>query len=149
MLAVAACTTLPRLAAPKVTVDRVTIERWSALDAQFSVLVDIANPNDREVAVDAIDAEVRIENVLVGTARLAQPVRLPARGDTKASLVARAALADALQAGAAIARRAEGAGGSAQPIRYAVSGTATMNGGDIIAFSRSGEIRWPVAGAPR
>ena len=30
-------------------------------------------------AVDAITAELRIENVAVGTARLAQPVRLPAR----------------------------------------------------------------------
>ena len=37
----------------------------------------LANPNDREVAVDAMSAELRIEDVPIGTARLAAPYACP------------------------------------------------------------------------
>ena len=33
------------------------------MDAQFTVVVNVTNPNDREIAIDAIDADVRIEDV--------------------------------------------------------------------------------------
>jgi LEA14-like dessication related protein len=145
----AACATLPRLAAPKVTVDRVRVDRLTPLDAQFTVVVTVSNPNDRAVAVDAIEAELRIEDVLVGTARLATPVRLAPLADSTASLAARATLADALQAAAAVARRAETTTAPLSAVRYAVSGRATVDGGQVIPFSRSGEIPWPRNGTPR
>jgi LEA14-like dessication related protein len=140
---IAGCATLPRLEAPSVFVERVRVDRFSGVDAQFTVVLNVANPNDREIAVDAIDADLRIEGVPVGRARLALPVRLPARGATTAALTARAGLADTLRAAAEIARRAEAAGGALAPVRYAVSGTATIDGGRTIPFARSGEIPWP------
>lgn len=143
----AACASTPRLEPPKVAVERVRIDRLTPADARFTVFVAVANPNDREIAVDAIAADMRIEDVPVGAARLAAPVRVPARGAATAELSARATLAAALEAAAAIARRAEGAGGRLPPVRYAVSGTATIGGGNPIPFSRTGEIGWP-HGAP-
>ena len=139
----AACATVPRLEAPKVSVERVRVDRWSGVDAQFTVVVNVTNPNDRDIAIDAIDADVRIEDVAVGTAHLASPVRLPARGGTSAALTARAGLAAALRAAAEIARRADAAGGTLAPVRYAVSGTATIDGGRTVPFARSGEFPWP------
>ncbi len=142
-----ACATAPRLAAPSVAVERVRVDRLTVADARFTVFVAVANPNDREIAVDTIDADVRIEDVAVGTARLAAPVRLPAHGAATAELSARAGVSAALTAAAEIARRAAAADGAPPPVRYAVSGTATIDGGRTIPFARSGEIAWPRAAA--
>ena len=54
----AGCTAVPQLAAPKATVVAVRLDRVTATEARFAVLVDLANPNDREIAVDAIEAEI-------------------------------------------------------------------------------------------
>lgn len=143
----ASCAIAPRLEAPKVAVERVRVDRLTPADARFTVFVAVANPNDREVAVDTIDAALAIEDVPVGTARLAAPVRLPARGAVTAELAARATLASALEAASSLARRAEAAGGVPPTVRYAVSGTATIDGGTTIPFRRTGEVAW-MRGAP-
>ncbi len=52
-------------------------------------MVKLANPNDREIAVDAVDAELRLEDMAVGTAALAAPVRVPPRGEVTASVIAK------------------------------------------------------------
>jgi len=147
LLVVAACATTTRLEAPRVTVARVSIDRFTGANAQFSVVVNLTNPNDREIAVDAIAAELKIENVAVGTARLASPVRLPARGETQATLAAQTDLASSLRAAAEIARRLESLAGAPPAVRYAVSGQATLDGGSVIPFSRSGEFTLKL-GAP-
>lgn len=143
LLAVAACATVPRLEAPKVSVERVRIDRMTAADAQFTVVVGLLNPNEREIAVDAIDADLRIEDIAVGTAHLAVPVRLPAGGAATAELVTTAGWAAALRAAGEVARRAEMQRPTAPTVRYAVSGTATLDGGRTIPFSRAGEFAWP------
>ncbi|MEO8509069.1 MAG: LEA type 2 family protein [Betaproteobacteria bacterium] len=142
MLALAACATTAGLEAPKVTVDRVRIDRMTAADTQFTLVVGIVNPNDREIMVEAIDADLRIEEVPVGTAHLAAPVRLPPRGQTSASLIVRTGLSAALRAAAEAARRAEALRGTTPTVRYAVSGTAAVDGGRVIPFARSGEFAW-------
>jgi len=147
-LALAACSSMPRLESPKVAVDRVRIDRMTGTDAQFTVFVNLANPNDREIAVDAIDADVRIEDIAVGTAHLALPLRLPARGEASAALSAHAEWSAALRAAGEIARRAETRSGAAATVRYAVSGVATLDGGRTIPFSRSGEFAWSRGNAP-
>ena len=100
----------------------------------------LANPNDREIAVDAIDADMRLEDVGVGTAHLAAPLRVPSRGDATASLVAIADWAGLFKAVSDVARRADSQSGTRPRIRYAVSGVVTLDGGRTIPFSRAGEF---------
>ncbi|MEO8755879.1 MAG: LEA type 2 family protein [Casimicrobiaceae bacterium] len=147
VLLVAACATT-RLEAPKLTVNGVRLDRMTAADTQFTVIVSLVNPNEREIAVDTIDADLRIEDVGVGAAHLAAPVRLLPRGETTASLVAHTSLSAALRAAAEIARRSETQPGGASSVRYSVSGMATLKGGGTIPFSRSGEFAWSRNGAP-
>jgi hypothetical protein len=106
------------------------------------VTLNLRNPNAREIAVDAIDASVTVDDVPLGTATLKVPLRLPANGDATATLQARAGLAAALRIAADFAQRAQEQKGTGQParLRYAVSGTATLEGGWSIPFSRSAEF---------
>ena len=142
-----ACATPPRLEAPKVSVDRVRIDRMTNAEAQFTVVVNLANPNDHLLAVDAIDADLRIEDVAIGTAHLAEPVRLPAHGETTASLTVRAGWAATLLAVAEAARRAQSGNGAPPTVRYGVSGVATLDTGATLTFSRAGEFPLPRTGA--
>lgn len=141
LLALAGCASL-RLEAPRLSVARVEVDRLTPTDARFSVFVTVRNPNDREIAVEAIDANLRIEDVVIGTAHLAQPVRLPARGETMARLLARGDLSSSLLAAAQVASRAQIEGDAFAGIRYSVEGTAAIDGGSVYPFSRSGEIAW-------
>ena len=139
----ASCAAVPRLVAPRVAVDSVRLDRMTGSEARFDVMLSLTNPNARELAVDAIDASVTIDNVPVGTATLKEPLRLPANGEATATLQARAGLAAVLRLAADFAQRAQEQKGSGQPtqVRYAVSGTAILEGGLSIPFSRSGEFR--------
>jgi hypothetical protein len=141
--ALASCALAPKLAAPRVTVSAVRVDRITAGEANFTVLLDLANPNARDIDVDAIDATLTVEDVPAGSATLATPLRLPALGSASATLKARAGLSAVLRIGAEVARRADaqrGTGG-AVPVRYSVSGTAVLAGGVTIPFSRQGEFR--------
>ena len=146
----ASCADAPRLVAPRVAVDSVRLERITGTEASFVVTLNLNNPNAREIAVNAIDANVTIEDVPVGSATLRSPLRLPANGDATATLQARAGLSAVLRIAADIAQRAQEQKGTGQQtrVRYAVSGTATLEGGWPIPFSRSGEFRI-AAPAPR
>ncbi len=139
----AACGDASRLAAPRVAVDSVRLERVTRTEATFVVTLNLTNPNAREIAVDAIDANVAIEEVPVGTATLRSPLRLPANGDATATLQARAGIAAVLRVGAEITQRAQEQNGTGQAtlVKYAVSGTATLEGGAPIPFSRRGDFR--------
>ena len=141
-IVLAACAT-PRLTTPRITVSAVNVDRITAAEANFTVALDLVNPNDRELAVDAIDAVLTIEGVPVGNAVLASPVRLPALGSAAAMLKARAGLPAVLRIGAEIAGRADAqrVSGGTTSVRFAVSGTAVLAGGLTIPFSRQGEIR--------
>ena len=139
----ASCAAGPRLVAPRVAVDSVRLDRIAGGEARFDVMLRLTNPNPRELAVEAIDASVTIDDVPVGTATLKEPLRLPANGDATATLQARAGLAAVLRLAADFAQRAQEQKQTGQPtqVRYSVSGNATIEGGYAIPFSRSGEFR--------
>jgi LEA14-like dessication related protein len=143
LAALAACAGAPRLEAPRVSVESVRVDRMTGAEAIFAVTLNLANPNARDIAVDAIDARLSIEDVPVGGATLKSPLRLPGNGEATATLQARAGLAAVLLVAAEIAQRAQEQRGAAQStsVRYAVAGTATLDGGLTIPFSRTGEIR--------
>jgi LEA14-like dessication related protein len=142
-LLLASCAAAPRLVTPRVAVDSVRLDRITGGEARFDVILRLDNPNPRELAVDAIYATVTIDDVPVGNAILKGPLRLPASGEATATLQARAGLAAVLRLAADFAQRAQEQKGTGQPtqVRYAVSGSATVQGGYAIPFSRSGEFR--------
>jgi len=148
-LLVAACATTGSLEPPKVTVSSVTIDYFTAADGKFTVNLLVSNPNFREIAIDAIAAELRVENIPIGTATLASPVRLPPRGETTAAVAAQADLMGSLRASAEIARRLGAEGERGTGVRYAVTGTATLQGGAVVPFSRSGEYKLQVTAPTR
>ena len=139
----ASCAAAPRLVAPRVAVDSVRLDRIAAGEARFDVMLSLTNPNPRELAVEAINASVTIDDVPIGTATLKEPLRLPANGEATATLQARAGLAAVLRLAADFAQRAQEQKQTGQPmqVRYSVSGNATVEGGYAIPFSRSGEFR--------
>ncbi len=147
--ALAGCALVPRLVAPEIRVDSVRVERLSVGEARFAVVLDVANPNDDTLVVEALDAELRIEGVVLGTARLEAPARLSARERTSTTLVVRAQLSSALRAAAAVAQRLESASGGRMAVRYAVTGVARLEGGRRIDFRRDGEMAWPGRGTGR
>ena len=152
VVVLAACADTPRLAPPRVAVESVRLERITGTEARFDVSLNLRNPNAREIAVEAIDANVTIDDVPVGSATLKSPLRLPANGEATAILQARAGLSAVLRIAADFAQRAQEQKGTGEATRarYAVSGTATLEGGWSIPFSRSGELRiGPSAPAPR
>ncbi len=148
-VALAGCATTGPLEPPTITVTDVTIEYFTAPDSRFTVQIKVANPNFRELAVDGVSAELRLENLPVGTATLAAPLRVPPRGEVTASVVATADLIASLQASAAIARRLSQEKLPAPAVRYAVVGTVTLDGGRTIPFTRSGEFRLAVTAPTR
>ena len=146
LVALPACVAIPQMATPRISVDTVRVDRASAAEVAFTVILNIANPNDRDIGIDAIDAEVMIEKIVVGTLRLAEPVRLAARVETTVSLTARSELANSLRALLLVLRRADKSGQAdsamRSAIRYAVIGSMTVDG-RTIPFSRSGDINVP------
>jgi hypothetical protein len=144
------CAAAPRIAPPRVAVEAVRLDRITGTEARFDVILHLDNPNAREIAVDAIDASVSIDDVPVGTATLKGPLRLPPHGDAKATLQARAGLAAVLSLAADFAQRAQDRKGTGQPtqVRYAVSGNATLEDGTTIPFSRAGDFRIGAPGTP-
>lgn len=143
MAGLAACADAPRLEPPRIAVATVQLQRITGTEANFLVMLRLDNPNAREIAVDSIDATVAIEEVPVGSATLKSPLRLPANGEATATLLARAGISSVLRVGTEIALRAQEQKGSGQAtlVRYVVTGTATLEGGWPIPFSRSGEFR--------
>jgi LEA14-like dessication related protein len=146
----ASCATAPRIAPPRVAVEAVRLERITGAEARFDVILRLDNPNTREIAVDAIDARVSIDDVPVGTATLKEPLRLPANGDATATLQARAGLAEVLRLAVDFAQRAQDQKETGRPtqVRYAVSGSVTLEGGTTIPFSRSGDFRIGASATP-
>ncbi len=141
--AIAGCASLPRLAPPEVRVDTVRIDRLDAGGAGFALTLDVLNPNDVELVVEALEAELRIEGIAAGTTRLSAPAQLPAFGRTAVTLDVRAQFAAALRVLAAVAHRLQSTPAGRMAVGYAVSGVATLGGGRQIPFRRDGELPWP------
>ena len=138
----AACASLPRHP-PRVDVVGVRLDRIEGPDAFFGVSVLLTNDHDDEIVVDALQGRLAIEGENIAQAALASsPVRIPAHGTARAEMVAHAGMDAVLRAVAAAMRRGATivAPGARPTLRYAVEGSATLNGGYRLPFSRTGEI---------
>ena len=115
--------------------------------ARSSRAVTLTNPNEREVAVDALDATLSIEGEPVGDgARSSTPVTLPANGTADAQIVARTgvdAILRAVAARHATPRHTGSAGfGAAPRCATSLDGTARARGrlGDAVPAQRRARL---------
>jgi LEA14-like dessication related protein len=120
----------------------VRLDRLEGPDAWFVANVELANPNDREVALDALDATLAIEEQPVAQAALVRPVTLPPLGKANAEIAARTGVDHLLRAIASAMRRlgSERGPAMAPSLRYRLEGTARLQGGLRVPFRRSGEL---------
>jgi LEA14-like dessication related protein len=130
----------PRIAPPTVVVNDVRLDRIENTSAIFVASVTLDNPNDREIAVDALDATLMIEGEAVATAGLSAPVTLPPKGTAPAEITARTGV-DAILRAVASAMRRFGSGTPPSPaLHYALEGRARLANGLQIPFRRTGEL---------
>jgi len=139
---VAACAGLgQRLAAPKVDVVGVRLDRVQDARAYFGVTVELANPNPRPIDVEGFDAALAVEGEVVATASLIAPVQVPANGAARAELAAQTGVDVLVRAAIAAMRRgAATTPGHGPSLQYAIEGTAVFNGGLRVPFVKRGEL---------
>jgi LEA14-like dessication related protein len=111
------------LGSPSITLERLRIERLTGRDANVAVTLSIENPNEREVALDAVEMNLELADIKIGTASLAAPVVLASHARTSATFHA-VASPDALAAAlAASLDRGQ--------VDYLVAGIAQIDGGAV------------------
>lgn len=134
-ITLAACAALPpRLAKPEVVGAAVRAVSVALPDIRLAIELEVANRNAVDIELDSLTARVVLEGEPVAAAALEGPVRLPANASARVPLTARGDAAVALSSlGRAL--------GSGRPLRYEVSGEATLADGTRFAFARRGETR--------
>ena len=133
-----------RLAAPKVEVTAVRLDRVQDARAYFGIAVDLANPNPQPIDVEGFEAALAIEGEVVATANLVAPVRVPANGSARAELAAQTGVDAMVRAAVAAMRRgATTVPGHGPSLQYAIEGSAAFNGGMRVPFAKRGELGAP------
>jgi LEA14-like dessication related protein len=130
---VAACAALPQKPLPpRVALDAVRVTRITAADARFVLALAVSNPNAYDLAVSALDVDLAVDGEPLVAGSLKAPVVLAAGADTRVEIEARMTLNALAAAFDRLARRTT--------VRYDVKGTAVVQDGLRLAFSRSGEL---------
>jgi hypothetical protein len=109
----------------------------------FGVTLQLANDGADDIVIDALQGVLAIEGEGVAQAALdSPPVRVPAHGSARARMLAHTGMDAMLRAVAAAMRRGATlvAPGARPTLRYAIDGSATLDGGYRLPFSRSGEL---------
>ncbi len=124
--------------APRPIVPRVQIEgiRTASLvnnAVTLLVAITVTNPNAFSVAIDQVEADVRIEGMPAATGRLPAPVTLAANGDTHVEVEARTTV-DTLSRLVEIAVRKG-------HLAYEVNGFAIVQDGRRITYQKHGELK--------
>jgi LEA14-like dessication related protein len=135
LFAIACTSARPKIDPPAVTLESVRVLRIADAKASISLTLRLANTNNFDLAVDAVDLEVTLDGRPAANIRSVRIEPLPAGGETKVELAGRvdvAAVASALMTL-----------GSQVRVEYALKGSATLRDGTTLPFSRKGEI--PVA----
>ncbi len=124
--------------APRPIVPRVQVEgvrAGSLVDKAVTLVIalKVTNPNAFAVAIDQVEAEVRIEGSPTATGHLPMPVTLVANGDTHVDVEAHTTL-DALS------RLLEAALRKGR-LAYEINGFAVVQDGRRITYEKQGEMR--------
>lgn len=140
---IAACAALPPRNAPRIDVVGVQLDRVEGPDAYFNIGVRLTNDGNEDLVIRTLIGRLAIEGEPVAEAALvAPPVRIPAHGSARADLSSRTGMDQVLRAVAAAMRRGATltAPGARPTLRYAIDGSATLDGGYRLPFAHSGEL---------
>ena len=132
LLATACATLVPKPLPPQVLLDGVRVTRLAPLDTRMSFALIVHNPNAYALAVSAFDATLAVEGDRLLTGSLVAPVSLAANADTKLEIEART---DYLAIAAALDRFTR-----QRSVTYEVNGSATVQDGILLPFTRRGEL---------
>ena len=141
--ALAACTSLgTRLAAPKATVESISVDGIQGADAMITLSVRVENPNAIELMVQSLQFGLSINDIALTRGATAQGETIAAGGYAVIQLETRTNMKAVLQV------IALSASARLQSLQYALDGEAIVQNGIHLAFARRGDIPLPAAPAP-
>lgn len=138
-LLLGACSGLaPRFERPEVSVAGLELAGGNLLEQKFLVKLNIRNPNDRELPVTSLHADLNLAGEHIASAVNNHAFVVPAQGTTQFDMTLTANLGLALLK---LSQRPEG--GSA-PIEYEVSGSASLDLPFLrdLPFHQKGSFAW-------
>ena len=141
--ALAACATLgTRLAAPKVTVESISVGGIQGADAMVTLSLRVENPNAIDLMVESLRFGLSINDIALTRGATAQGETIAAGGYAVIQLDTRTNMNAVLQV------IALSAGGRLASLQYALDGEAIVQNGIRLPFARRGDIPLPAAPAP-
>ena len=133
VLFIAACASLaPKIDPPQVSLDAVRVMRIVDSKAEISVRLRLSNPNASELVLNALDYEITLDGRPAATGRTTRVDPLPPGAEGRVDLAGRVDVGAVATAMMAL--------GSQLPVAYTLKGTATVQNGLSLPFSRKGEI---------
>ena len=141
--ALAACTSFAtRLAAPKVTVETISVGGIQGADAMVTLSLRVENPNAIELMIQSLRFGLSINDIALIRGATAQGETIAAGGYAVIQLETRTDMYAVLQV------IALSASGRLPSLQYALDGEAIVQNGIRLPFARRGDIPLPAAPAP-
>lgn len=142
-LALFACASLaPKLAAPAVTVEGISVGRVQGADAVVTLALRVQNPNDIELAIQSIRFGLTINDIALTSGTTPRGETIAPGGVAMIELETHTNMAAVLQI------IALPAGGRVSSLHYALEGEAVLQNGIRLQFARGGDIPLPGRPAP-
>ena len=141
--ALAACASFgTRLAAPKVSVESISVGGIQGADAMVTLSLRVENPNAIELMVQSLQFGLSVNDIALTHGATAQGETIAAGGYAVVQLETRTNMKAVLQV------IALSASGRVSSLQYALDGEAVVQNGIRLPFARRGEIPLPGAPAP-
>ena len=141
--ALAACASFgTRLAAPKVTVETISVGGLHGADATVTLSLRVENPNAIELMLQSLQFVLSINDIALTRGATAQGETIAAGGYAVIQLETRTNMKAVLQV------IALSASGRLPSLQYALDGEAIVQNGIHLAFARRGDVPLPAAPAP-
>jgi LEA14-like dessication related protein len=132
LLAAACASVALKVDAPQVSLEAVRVTRIVDSKAEISVRLRLLNPNATELVINELAYEITLDGRQAASGRTQRVDRLPPGGEGRVELSGRVDVGAVATAMMAL--------GSQLPVQYTVSGTAAVQNGLSLSFSRKGEI---------
>lgn len=132
LVAVACASVALKVDAPQVSLEAVRVTRIVASKAEISVRLRLFNPNASELVVNALDYEITLDGRQAASGRTTRVDPLPPGGEGRVEISGRVDVGAVATAMMAL--------GSELPVAYTLKGTAAVQNGLSLSYSRKGEI---------